>query len=269
MRSMMHSVRAMGLFLAMAMLCAAQGVRADVPTTPKEMAGFVGKLTGSIVAVHGKVGFVMTVEKAVAADESTVKDAAKLGGTDVWIGCAWLKGDSGAYEPESNSWEVWKNLKKDTKVKCDVKTTTDKDGKVSFALVKAPALNDGSPDTPAAPKAEVPTTPKEMDGFVGSLTGTIIAVHGKAGFVMTVEKAVIADESTVKDAAKLVGTDNWIGCTWLKGDSGAYEPESNSWDVWKYLKKDTRVKCTVKTNADKNGKVTFALVKAPKIVEPK
>lgn len=280
-----NSVWAMGLLAAFVMLSAASSIRADVPTTPQEMNGFVGKLIGTIKAVHGSVGFVMTVDKAIVADESTVKDASMLVGTDVWLGCVWLKGDSGNYEPESNSWDVWKDLKKDTKVKCVVMAEADKNGKVLLHLARQPKILDDnaqSPatrntevppipkaETPANSKAEVPTTPKEMDGFVGSLTGPIKAVHGKFGFIMTVEQAVVADESTVKDASRLVGADVWIGCVWNKGDSGEYEPESLSWDVWKDLKHDDKFKCVVKTSAAKDGKVTFVLVKAPKKIDEK
>jgi|GEM_PF-4584653 len=118
-------------------------------------------------------------------------------------------------------------------------------------------------------RADVPTTPPEMNGFMGKLTGTIKAVHGNVGFVMTVEKVFVADESTVKDASILVGTDVWLGCKWGKGDSGNYEPESASWEVWKSLKGDTKVKCVVIADADKNGKVLLRLARQPKILEAK
>ena len=108
-----------------------------------------------------------------------------------------------------------------------------------------------------------------MDGFVGVVAGTISANVHDFGFMMTVEKTTVSEESKVKDASKLVGANILVHIgPWQKNpDTGAYEAPNAHWDLWKSLAKGSKVECAVKASLSNAGQLVLTLTKAPTITE--
>jgi len=108
--------------------------------------GFVGVLAGTISANVHDTGFMMTVEKVTAGEESKAKDASKLVGANLLVGVgAWHKNpDTGAYESPVAVWEVWKSLAKGSKVECPVKASLANSGKLVLTLTKAPTITENT-----------------------------------------------------------------------------------------------------------------------------